>query len=124
MRKLAAVSLATVVLLLVAAGPARAWRQGRPGHHHHGVRTRVIIGVGPAWWWGPPAPFWWYYPPPYHVYGPPLVIVEQPTLYIQQQPTVAPAAPAYWYYCPSAKAYYPHTPTCPEAWIKVPPRTE
>ena len=29
---------------------------------------------------------------------------------------------SYWYYCSSAGAYYPTTPTCPEPWIKVPPR--
>src|SRR5262249_33046524 len=31
---------------------------------------------------------------------------------------------SYWYYCPSAKGYYPTVPTCPEVWIKVPPRTQ
>jgi hypothetical protein len=31
---------------------------------------------------------------------------------------------SYWYYCPSAKAYYPTAPTCPEPWIKVPPRAQ
>jgi hypothetical protein len=34
----------------------------------------------------------------------------------------APAPPAYWYYCPSVGAYYPYTPTCPEAWVPVPAR--
>mgnify|MGYP003694325897 CR=1 FL=1 len=29
---------------------------------------------------------------------------------------------SYWYYCSSAGAYYPTVPTCPEPWIKVPPR--
>jgi hypothetical protein len=29
---------------------------------------------------------------------------------------------SYWYYCPSARAYYPTVRTCPEEWIKVPPR--
>ena len=31
---------------------------------------------------------------------------------------------SYWYYCPSAGAYYPTAPTCPEPWIKVPPRAQ
>src|SRR5262245_54700802 len=31
---------------------------------------------------------------------------------------------SYWYYCPNAGAYYPTTPTCPEPWIKVPPRAQ
>ena len=30
----------------------------------------------------------------------------------------------YWYYCSSARAYYPRVPTCPEPWVKVPPRTQ
>jgi hypothetical protein len=30
----------------------------------------------------------------------------------------------YWYYCASAGAYYPTAPTCPEPWIKVPPRSQ
>jgi Protein of unknown function (DUF3300) len=30
----------------------------------------------------------------------------------------------YWYYCPSARAYYPTAPTCPEPWVKVPPRAQ
>ena len=38
-------------------------------------------------------------------------------------PAAAPPATAYWYYCPDAKAYYPSVSTCPEAWVKVPART-
>jgi hypothetical protein len=35
------------------------------------------------------------------------------------------AAPeAYWYYCSSAQAYYPTVPSCPEPWVKVPPRAQ
>lgn len=33
-------------------------------------------------------------------------------------------AESYWYYCTSARAYYPTVPTCPEPWVKVPPRTQ
>ena len=33
-------------------------------------------------------------------------------------------AQAYWYYCSSARAYYPTAPSCPEPWIKVPPRAQ
>jgi len=59
----------------------------------------VFIGVGPVWW-GPPYPY--------------------------VQPALVPAPPpeAYWYYCSSAQAYYPTAPTCPEVWIKVPPRAQ
>lgn len=98
-----------VVLLVFPAAPSQAWS-------HHGG-SHVFIGVGPGYWWGPAYPWYWY-PPSY--YTPP-VIVEQPQMYIQQAP--APPAPeAYWYYCQSAQGYYPQVQSCPEAWIKVPPR--
>jgi hypothetical protein len=118
-RKAAAVSLLAVTLLLVAVVPSDAWHAGR--HRHPGVRTRVFVGFGPSFWWGPPYPYW-YYPPPYYVYSPPPVVVEEPPVYIQQPPASAPSS--FWYYCSSAKAYYPTVPTCPEAWIRVPQRTE
>jgi len=60
----------------------------------------------------------------YYVYTPPPVIVQEPPAYAQVAPAPAPAPQAYWYYCPSAGAYYPTTPTCPEAWVQVPPRSE
>jgi hypothetical protein len=130
MRKSAFVSLLMVALLLCATAPSDA--RGHGWHHHPGVRTRVFIGVGPAFWWGPayphwwgpPYPYWWY--PPYYAYPPPPVILEQPPVYIQQPPLPAPAPPpqTYWYYCSSAKAYYPNVQTCAEPWVKVPPRPE
>jgi Protein of unknown function (DUF3300) len=44
---------------------------------------------------------------------------------IQRVRAKAQQPPAsYWYYCPSARAYYPTAPTCPEPWIKVPPRSQ
>ena len=116
MRKSVLVSLLAVALL-VAAVPSDAWQR------HRGVQGHVFIGVGPAFWWGPPYPYWWYYPPPYYVYSSPPVIVQQPPVYIQQQPPPAPPQ-SYWYYCPSAQAYYPSVQTCPEAWVKVPPRPQ
>ena len=118
MRKSALVSLLAVALLLVATVPSDAWQRHR-GH----VRGRVFIGVGHPFWWGPAYPYWWYYPPPYYVYPPPAIIVEQPPVYIQPPPLPAPPQ-VYWYYCPSAQAYYPSVPTCPEAWVKVPPRPQ
>jgi len=110
-RKSAAITLLAVALLLVAAAPSHAW--------HHGVRTRVFVGVGagPAFWWGPPYPYWGYYPPAYY-YPPPPVVVQAPPVYVEQ-PTQS-----YWYYCRSANAYYPNVQSCPEAWLKVAPRTE
>lgn len=97
-----------------------------PGHT--GWRGGVFVGVGP--YWGPyPYPYY-YYPPPYYTYSPPPVVVQEPPVYVQQpqqhstvQP--APAAPeAFWYYCPSSRGYYPSVQTCPEPWVKVPPRQD
>ena len=109
------------LLILGTVAPSQASAHWRGG---------VYIGVGPYWgvgpWWG--APYWgpypyWSYPPPY--YYPPTVILQQPPVYIEQAPPApAPpsAPPAYWYYCVSAEAYYPSVSTCPEGWVKVPPR--
>ncbi len=119
MRKLASVPLLAIALLLVAAAPSHAW------YGHHGAHGHVFIGVGP-FWWGHPYPYW-YYPPPYYPYPPQPVVIQEPPVYVQQQPVPAPppAPPqTYWYYCPGAQAYYPNVQTCPEAWIKVPPRPQ
>jgi hypothetical protein len=111
-----------VVLILVmglvalAAAPSPAWAHWRGG---------VFIGVGP--WWGPAYPYWWYPPPYYPYYYPaPTVIIEQPPVYVEQPtpPPAPPAPPAYWYYCSSGKEYYPTIQTCPEDWVKVPPRPQ
>jgi Protein of unknown function (DUF3300) len=37
-----------------------------------------------------------------------------------KSPQAAPES--FWYYCSSAGAYYPTVSSCPEPWIKVPPR--
>jgi hypothetical protein len=109
MRKL---GILTVLLLVVAlAGPSEARGRGghghSGGHHHHRSfhHGRVFIGVAPFFFVGP---YWWAYPPP-------PVVVQPPPVYIQQP------EPGYWYYCPSAQAYYPAVPSCPEAWVAVPP---
>jgi hypothetical protein len=64
------------------------------------------------------------------------VVVQEPPVYVQQpqQPQQAQPQPqvqvspgpadAFWYYCPSSKGYYPSVQTCPEPWVKVPPRQE
>ena len=89
---------------------------GFHGHGHHGFHGHFhrhgVIVAGP--WWGP----WWGYPPYYYppYYYPPQVVVQPAPVIVDEQPQ------SYWYYCPSAKAYYPTAPTCPEVWIKVPPR--
>jgi hypothetical protein len=126
MRKLASASLLAVALLLIFAAPSLAWDR-----HGHGG-PRVFVSVGPRFWWGPyPYPYY-YYPPPYY-YTPPPVVIQDPPVYVEQQPQlqqqVGPVPPvagapaeAYWYYCSSSKDYYPNVPSCPETWIKVPPR--
>jgi hypothetical protein len=128
MRKATTVILLAVVLLVVTAVVSHADR-GRRGHRfhghrhgHHGIRSHVVIGIGPAFWWRP-YPYW-YAPPPHYIYSAPLVVIQEPPVYLHQQTVVEPAPPGYWYYCPSAKAYYPQAQTCPEVWIKVPPRPE
>jgi len=119
-RKVAALSLLPTAFLLVDALPSDAGGRHHHGRHHHHGHGRFFISVGPAFYWG--YPYW--YAPPYYVYTPPPVVVQEPA-YAQAAP--APAAPApegYWYYCASAGAYYPTAPSCPEAWVKVPPRAE
>jgi hypothetical protein len=97
--------------------------------------TNVVVGFGPGWGWGYGGGYgWgpgWYYPPPYYYgagyygypysYGPPVVVQQQPQQYIQQEPAQTSLPAGYWYYCASARGYYPSVPTCPEAWIQVPP---
>jgi hypothetical protein len=132
MRKVATVALLMVALLLAFAEPSLAWRG-----HHGGPRVFVGFGVYPYYGYYP-YPYW-YYPPPYYVYSPPPVVVQEPPVYVQQpQPQTyvqqapaqtTPPAPsgtpeAYWYYCPSSRGYYPSVQTCPEPWVKVPPRQD
>jgi hypothetical protein len=123
MRKLASASLLAVALLLIFAAPSLA---GGRGHHWHGG-PRVFVGVGPAFWY--PYPYY-YYPYPYY-YTPPPVVIQDPPVYVQQPgqaqtapPAAAQPAEGYWYYCSSAREYYPSVSTCPEAWVKVPPRQQ
>ena len=130
MKKIALAGLIVVAASLVAVPSSDASsRRGSHHHHHPHFHSRVFIGVGPVYWYGP-YPYW-YYPPPYAVYSPPPVVVqESPPVYIQQQQvTPAPAPPAvgsapdqFWYYCQSAQGYYPAVSSCAEAWIKVAPR--
>lgn len=122
MKKIALVGLIVVAAALTFVPPGEA--SGRRHHHRHrpAFHSRVIIGFGPAVYWAP-YPYY-YYPPPYVVYTPPPVVVQEaPPVYVQQTPPAPPAAgEQFWYYCQSANAYYPATPSCPEAWVKVAPR--
>jgi hypothetical protein len=124
MKRIASASLIAMALLLLLATPSLAWSRG----HFHGG-TRVFVGVGPAFWWGPPYPYY-YYPPPYYYYPPPPAVVQEPPVYVQQEPsttappTATPAQQGYWYFCPNSREYYPQVSSCSEAWIKVPPRQD
>lgn len=121
-RNVVVLSLLGIALLLADAMPSDAHG---PHRRFHGGRGRVFVTIGPTFYWGPPYPYWhyaYYAPPPYYVYVPPPVVVQEPPAYAQATP--APPPQGYWYYCPSAQAYYPTAPSCPEAWVKVPPRPE
>ena len=113
MKRLAAVSLLSVIMMLLVAIPSTAWAW----HHRPFVGPRVVI-AGPVWC-GPP---YWYYPPTYVYAPPPPVVVEQPPVYVQQPPAPPSIAQGFWYYCAGAKGYYPNVQACQEDWIKVPPR--
>ena len=143
MRWIATLTLVVLAVLMMIAPASSARGRGHGsghghggpyGHFHHGPQGGVFIGVRRVWWgpypygWGPypywwgPYPYGWPYPAPYYGYAPLPVIVQEPPVYIQSPPPAAPGPDEYWYYCPSAKDYYPTVQTCPEAWVKVPPR--
>ena len=131
LKRAGVVGMLVVLLLSVAASAAEA-----SGKRYHRSGARVFIGVGPGFWWGWPyrSPYYAYpyYPSygyhPYYPYYPPpgyaRPYVEEPTVYVQQAPASGSLEPGYWYYCQSAGAYYPTAPSCPEAWVRVPPRNE
>jgi hypothetical protein len=100
MKKSAMVMVLTVGVLLVSVAPSFAW-------WHRG-------------WWGPP---YWYGPgvivAPAPVIVTPPPVVEAPPVFVQQEPVQGS-----WYFCQSAQAYYPNVQSCPEPWVKVPPRAQ
>jgi hypothetical protein len=129
-RKVWVVALLMIVVSLVSTTPGFAWVRVGGGHSggfhggvHGGFHGHGVVIVGPRWGWGW-GPYWgWggYYPPPYY-YPAPQVVVQPAPVYTDSP---APAeSESYWYYCPNTKAYYPSVPSCSEAWIKVPPRSE
>jgi len=97
----------------------------------------VAFGVGAAYGaatfgWAPYAGY-----PAFGAYAPP-VVMDAPPEYVQRGPEPSYADPApdsytdpaperpaqgYWYYCQSRRGYYPKVRTCPEQWVKVPPRS-
>ena len=123
-RKIAAVSLLVILVLLVSSAPGFAWSRGGGGgggFHQGGFRGHGVVVIGPGCCWGPYwGPYWGGYYPPYYAYAPAPVVVQEAPVYVER-----PAPPeSYWYYCPSTRAYYPSVSTCNEAWLKVPPRPE
>ena len=123
MKKIALAGLIGLAATLIPLVPPSEARHHHHRSHHRHVHSRVIFGFGPSVYWGA-HPYWYYPPPPYAVYAPPPVIVQEtPPVYIQQTPPPPVAASEqYWHYCQSAGGYYPTVPSCPEAWVKVPPR--
>jgi len=134
MRSAAWIGVLVIALLAASATPSHAWRGAWSGGGHssgggrgwHGGHVHGRFFVGPGFWWGAPYPYWGYYGAPYfapyYAYPPP---EQQSYVEAAPEPAAAPPQPrAYWYYCASARAYYPTAPTCPEVWIKVPPRSE
>ncbi len=111
-------------VLVFAALPSQAEAGGKHGRHGHGYRH----GAYYSFWlaplvWGPG----WYpayaYPYRYPYRQPASVVVEERVVYVERPPSTAPAE-NWWYYCESAGDYYPDVASCPERWVKVPPRPE
>lgn len=126
--KRVALGVCLAVSLFLVALPRQAWGHGGFGGHgsfhgHGGFHghvfghgfglhgfgfrgPRLVIGLGPAFWWGSAYAGPWYYPP---YYG---------------DPAFAPPVRSYWYYCQSARAYYPNVRACPEQWVQIPTSPE
>jgi hypothetical protein len=127
-KKTVAIALLMVAVLLVSAGSSFAWVHGGGGSHG-GFHGHGVVVVGPGCCWGGP---WWgwgwggyyggYYGPPY--YQQPQVVVQPAPIYVERNEQEAQPPESFWYYCPNSRAYYPSVPSCSEAWVKVPPRSE
>jgi hypothetical protein len=105
--------VACIVALAAAlsAAPAGAWTRGGWGHGGRHGPPPVVVGFGPAWWWG--GPFWYPPVPPVVVTGPPIVVTGLPVV-------GGPGPSGAYYYCPSSQEYYPKARTCSEPWETVP----
>ena len=124
-KKSVAIALFMILVLLVSVGSSFAWSRGGGGVHHGGFHGRGVVVVGPGWGWGWGGPWWGYggyYPPPYY-YQQPQVVVQPAPIYVERNEQPQPQE-SFWYYCPNTKAYYPSVPSCSEAWVKVPPRSQ
>lgn len=113
-------SLAIILVLIAASGPADARRGHRHhGHSHSGVRLGIVIGAPAVWYHSYPG--YYYYPPAY--YPPVVAVPASPPVYIERGNTqAAPEVQNYWYYCPDEKTYYPYVKQCPGGWERVVPQ--
>jgi len=108
--------LSLAVSVLVLPAPAFAWGHGgfHHGFHHGGCcflggsAAGVFTGAVQSGGFAPV----YAYPAPVYAYPAPVYVA--PPVY------TAPPPPTTWYYCRSLGAYYPHVPSCPEAWVPVP----
>lgn len=129
MKKTVSIALLMILVLLVSAGSGFAWSRGggfHGGGGHGGFHGHGVVVVGPGCCWGGP---WWgwgwggYYGAPYY-YPQPQVVVQPAPIYVERSEQESQPQESFWYYCPNSRAYYPSVPSCSEAWIKVPPRSE
>jgi hypothetical protein len=118
-----------MVACLAAAGFAAAVPAWAHGPYRGGWRTGVTIGLGPVWVrpWPYAVPYAWDAWGPWGAWGVPPVVVGAPpqVVYVERPDAAAvpPAPPAgYWYWCAEAAGWYPAVPTCPSAWVAVPPQ--
>lgn len=117
---------------LAAAAPA--WAHGP---YRGGWRASVTVGLGPVWvrpWpyavpYAVPygVPYAWDAWGPWGPWGVPPVVVGPPpqVVYVERADAApVPASPpaGYWYWCADAAGWYPAVPTCPSAWVAVPPQ--
>jgi hypothetical protein len=103
LKKASLMAILVVGTLLATAAPSHAWWR----------------------WWGSGV---WVVPPPVVITPAPAPgpVVVTPAPVIESAPAYAEPEPSqgYWYFCPSSRAYYPSVQTCPEVWVKVPPRAQ
>jgi hypothetical protein len=112
-------------LALLAMQAASASGGGHGHHGHHGGHASFGFYFGGPLYYDPWPAYYRPWPPPYY-YEPRTVIIErEPPVYIERQPAASAQAPAttLWHYCPNPAGYYPHVPTCNEAWVPVDPAT-
>ena len=87
---------------------AGGFRGGHFGHGHHRGHFGSVVVIGGGFGLWDPA----FYPYPSYAYP---YAYDPPVTYINMPP---PAQ--VWYYCDAAGAYYPYVASCPGSWRQVP----